>query len=189
VTILIRKAVPSDHHELTRLAHAAKRHWGYSDELLALWKDSLTITADDLREDLVFCAERDGVIAGFCSTSGDGAVREVEHLWVMPRHIGSGLGRALLEHVIHELRAAGVERLRIESDPNAVGFYEKMGACRIGDVPATPAGRTLPLLELVITREPRPEAGKPLVARSVSKSVLADGDDSIVAVEVDDNDT
>jgi hypothetical protein len=52
--------------------------------------------------------------------------------------------------MIDELRAEGVERLRIASDPNALGFYEKMGARRIGDVPATPAGRTLPLLELRI---------------------------------------
>jgi ribosomal protein S18 acetylase RimI-like enzyme len=150
--IRIRRARASDLPELTRIAHAAKRHWNYSDELITLWRDDLTVTSDDLQDDLVFCAERDGTLAGFYSVSGDGPSREIEHMWVLPEHIGSGIGRALFEHMTAELRAAGVELLRIESDPNAVGFYERMGARRIGDVPATPAGRTLPLLELAIAR-------------------------------------
>jgi GNAT superfamily N-acetyltransferase len=150
LSFAIRRALHSDLPEITRIAHAAKRHWGYSDDLIDLWKNDLTVTIEDLRNDLVFCAERNGTLAGFYCVSGDGPSREIEHMWVLPEHIGSGLGRTLFEHMIGELRAAGVERLRIESDPNAAGFYERMGARRIGDVPATPAGRTLPLLELTI---------------------------------------
>jgi GNAT superfamily N-acetyltransferase len=152
LSLVIRKARPSDLPELTRIAHAAKRHWGYSDDLIHLWNNDLTVTTGDLRDDLVFCAERSGALAAFYSVSGTGPSREIEHMWVMPGHIGSGIGRALFDHMIGELRAVGVERLRIESDPNAAGFYERMGARRIGDVPATPAGRTLPLLELTIER-------------------------------------
>jgi hypothetical protein len=38
--------------------------------------------------------------------------------------------------------------LRIASDPFAEGFYRRMGARRVGVVPSTPRGRTLPLLLL-----------------------------------------
>ena len=149
---LLRRATPRDVPELSRIAHAAKRHWGYPEDLLEIWAPDLTVTTEDLEADLVCCAERDDGIAGFYSVSGDGPTREVEHMWVLPEHIGSGLGRILFEHMCETLTALRVERLLIASDPNAVGFYERMGAKRIGDVPATPAGRTLPLMELKIAR-------------------------------------
>ena len=52
----------------------------------------------------------------------------------------------MFEHAILTLRADGGTTLRIASDPFAEGFYEKMGARRVGDVPSTPEGRRLPLL-------------------------------------------
>jgi GNAT superfamily N-acetyltransferase len=152
MTFPIRRAAASDASQLTRIAHAAKSYWNYPEELIRLWAPDLTVTPIDIETDLVFCAERDGRIAGFYSVSSDGPVREIEHMWILPEHIGRGLGRELFNHMIEKLRDAGVERLRIESDPNAVGFYERMGAVRIGDVPASPEARTLPLLELTITR-------------------------------------
>ncbi|MGH8733407.1 MAG: D-glycero-beta-D-manno-heptose 1,7-bisphosphate 7-phosphatase [Burkholderiales bacterium] len=45
-------------------------------------------------------------------------------------------------------RAAGARRIEIASDPNAIGFYRKLGARRVGDVPSKPRGRRLPLLRL-----------------------------------------
>src|SRR6187402_697834 len=116
MTVVVRKAQALDPPALTRIAHAAKRHWGYEEELIELWREALTVTTEDVREDLVFCAERDGTIAGFYSVSGDGRSREIEHFWVLPEHIGTGIGRALFQHMLATLREAGVERLRIESD-------------------------------------------------------------------------
>lgn len=56
----------------------------------------------------------------------------------------------LFEAVTDEVgrRRAGV--LRVESDPHAVGFYERMGARLAGTVPAPVLGtaRELPVLEL-----------------------------------------
>jgi GNAT superfamily N-acetyltransferase len=93
---VFRRACAAESAELTRIAHAAKRHWGYPDELIELWKEDLTLLPADVEENLVFCAERDGAIAGFYSVSGAGtAAGEIEHMWVLPGHIGTGLGRAL----------------------------------------------------------------------------------------------
>jgi GNAT superfamily N-acetyltransferase len=53
---------------------------------------------------------------------------ELEHLWVSPEHIGTGIGRALFDHAVRRAAALGATTLSIEADPNAEGFYRRMGA-------------------------------------------------------------
>ena len=140
----IRRAVPSEAARLTEIAHAAKRHWGYADELIALWRDDLTVTAAQLAERPFFCAEQDGAIVGFHALSTEGG--ELDHLWVDPPAMGRGHGAALFRHAVECARALGGELLGIASDPHAEGFYLRMGAVRAGEVPSSPPGRVLPLL-------------------------------------------
>jgi hypothetical protein len=45
-----------------------------------------------------------------------------------------------------------IARLKIVSDPNAEGFYLRMGAQRVGWVAAQPRGRRLPLLVIHVSR-------------------------------------
>lgn len=140
----IRRAVPADAARLTQVAHAAKAHWGYAASLIALWADDLTLTPERIAAEPVFCVEEDGRIVGLHALAPDGG--ELEHLWVDPPAMGRGLGAALFRHAVATSRALGAALLRIASDPQAEGFYLRMGAERIGEVPSTPAGRTLPLL-------------------------------------------
>jgi hypothetical protein len=52
-------------------------------------------------------------------------------------------------HMLEEARRFGYPTVRIQSDPNAEGFYAKMGARRIGFVESTVSqGRVLPLMEI-----------------------------------------
>jgi predicted N-acetyltransferase YhbS len=60
--------------------------------------------------------------------------------------MGRRHGAALFRHAVGVARDAGAGTLRIASDPHAEGFYRRMGAVRIGEVPSRPEGRTLPLL-------------------------------------------
>jgi GNAT superfamily N-acetyltransferase len=77
---------------------------------------------------------------------------EVDMLFVAPEHIGAGVGAALFAALRAAAVAAGFSRLRIESDPNATGFYERQGAERVGEAPSVSIpGRTLPVLELDLT--------------------------------------
>jgi ribosomal protein S18 acetylase RimI-like enzyme len=55
----------------------------------------------------------------------------LENLWVMPAQIGHSIGSALFKHALHLSKQHGYQILRLESDPNAVGFYIKMGAYKI----------------------------------------------------------
>ncbi|MEO8603137.1 MAG: GNAT family N-acetyltransferase [bacterium] len=77
-----------------------------------------------------YCAERRGRLIGFYAIGGRGAVRELAHLWVHPRGIGSGIGRLLLEHLRDRLRALRVTELRIAADPNAVSPFAKPNMSR-----------------------------------------------------------
>ncbi len=142
----IRRAQREECATLTRVAHAAKAHWGYPDEHLRLWASDLTVDAGDLDAQRIFCAVAGEEIVGFYGLSDEDGAWELEHCWVAPARMGRGVGRALFEHAATVLRAAGARELRIASDPHAEGFYLRMGARRIGDVPSTPAGRRLPLL-------------------------------------------
>jgi GNAT superfamily N-acetyltransferase len=90
---------------------------------------------------------------GFYALVGEG----LEHLWVTPEHMGTGVGRALFEHAVRRAASMGAETLKIEADPNAEGFYLRMGARRVGEItyPLNGQKRTLPLL-VVEVRNRRP---------------------------------
>ena len=77
----------------------------------------------------------------------------LEHLWVLPKAMRRGVGRALFVHAVERVRASGFETLEIESDPNAAGFYERMGARRVATTITELEGRLreLPVLVYEIT--------------------------------------
>jgi ribosomal protein S18 acetylase RimI-like enzyme len=72
----------------------------------------------------------------------------LDHLWIIPAAMGRGIGRALFEHAAEQARALGLATIKIEADPNAEGFYQRMGARRVGTQVTEIEGerRELPLL-------------------------------------------
>ncbi|WP_428263138.1 GNAT family N-acetyltransferase [Haliangium sp.] len=62
--IRLRPARIHEHQRLSDIARAAKAHWGYPPEWLALWRDELTITPAQIQAGEVICAELDGELAG-----------------------------------------------------------------------------------------------------------------------------
>lgn len=148
--VTIRPAGPDDAEAMTRIAHQAKRHWGYADELIELWRPDLTVTRSFIDSHPVFLAVRGADLLGFYALSNEGDVFELEHMWVDPIHIGRGIGAALFTHAVATVVSFGGSVLEIASDPNAQGFYERMGAVRTGAVPSRPEGRVLPRLSFRI---------------------------------------
>ena len=148
---MIRRAVPAEAEALTALAHAAKRHWRYPEEWIALWRRDLTFTPEFIERYPVHCAVEGDATVGVYALLFAGADCELEHFWIAPARMGKGVGRALFEHAVERCRAIGARRLWITADPNAEGFYQRLGARRVGEMPSTPAGRTLPRLERLTT--------------------------------------
>lgn len=145
--IQIRRAVPSDSERATELARAAKAHWNYPSEWLATWQADLAITAEMIDSYPTFVACVDERVVGVCQLQEADGRAMLEHVWVDPNVHGRGIGRALVQHARKE--APGI--MMVVADPNAVGFYIKLGARRVGEVAGPMPGapeRTLPLLEL-----------------------------------------
>jgi len=155
----IRRAKPVEAATLTEIAHAAKRHWGYPENWIEHWKDDLTITPEFISKHEVYVAFSGKEIVGCCALVVDGAVPELEHMWIRPEHIGSGVGRALFLHVKERAANLGLPALEISSDPNAEGFYQRMGARRIGDVESEVEGkpRVLPRMTVDLNSTHRKE--------------------------------
>ena len=149
--IEIRRADSSEAEQLTDIAHTAKRHWGYPEKWIEQWQADLTITPEFIADNEVFVAIVNDSIAGCCALVVTGALAEIEHMWIKPEHMGSGVGRALFEHARDRARELHLPVLELSADPNAEGFYERMGAKRIGDVPASmngAAARVLPRMRI-----------------------------------------
>jgi GNAT superfamily N-acetyltransferase len=69
---------------------------------------------------------------GFYSLAEEGPRLRLVDLWVLPEAMGKGVGRRLFDHALDRAKLRGFDALDIESDPDAEGFYLRMGAHRIG---------------------------------------------------------
>ena len=148
-TIQIRPGDPADAERLTDLVAASKAFWGYSEQQMTLFQDELRIDAGRLMRSPAFVAWAGDVAVGICTLEENEAIRlSMEHLFVTPRSMGRGVGRALVCAAIEWARASGYTTIEIWSDPHAVGFYRTMGARRTGEAPSLIPGGELPIMML-----------------------------------------
>jgi GNAT superfamily N-acetyltransferase len=148
----IVRAGRDDADVLTQLAFAAKSYWGYPERWIEQWQEALTITPGFITDNEVYVAVFEEEMGGFYALIERGSEVELEHLWVLPEHIGTGIGRALFDHAVRKAAALGATILSIEADPNAEGFYRRMGARRVGENVYEIEGhrRELPMLILEV---------------------------------------
>ena len=149
----IRRALPGDSESLSRIARAAKAHWGYPEAWLAAWKPILWITPEYVERRLVYVGALGHDMVGFYALEPRGDRWSLEHFWVEPRWHGHGVGRRLYGHALERVQAIRPGVMVIEADPYAAGFYARMGARRKGTVPAPVEGdpdRTLPVFEVEV---------------------------------------
>ncbi|HBI28226.1 MAG TPA: GNAT family N-acetyltransferase [Deltaproteobacteria bacterium] len=144
----LRRARATEAQILTELAHAAKRHWGYPETWMQLWRAELTFTKGYLRNHEVFVGETCGQVVGVVTLAGAPERIMIDHFWVHPGWIGHGLGRALFDHACTAAARLGSRTLRVIADPHAEAFYQHMGLARTGVLPSLIPGRELPVLEM-----------------------------------------
>jgi GNAT superfamily N-acetyltransferase len=128
----ISSAKPGDAAVLTDLAFAAKRLWGYPEHWIESWRDILTVTPAFIVSHETHVAKMGGRIVGFYALDKKESRLNLMHMWVLPECTRRGLGRLLFHHAIERTKALGFRELDIESDPNAEGFYLRLGARRVG---------------------------------------------------------
>jgi ribosomal protein S18 acetylase RimI-like enzyme len=132
---------------LRDLALRSKASWGYDDEFMRGFAEVSLPTRlhDDGRSCLV--AEEGQIVVGFAILDAMSDHLWLEDMWVDPGRMGRGVGRALWLSALARLNESPFPEIRFEADPNAVGFYERMGACVTDERASTVIpGRMLPLM-------------------------------------------
>ena len=147
---MIRPANADEASVLTNIALDAKRYWGYPENWIKHWESDLTISSDFIHDNHVYVAEENGQIQGFYALIVTGNTAELDHMWVTPAFIGTGIGKELFLDAMERAASLKVNAVEISSDPNAAGFYKRMGATEIGETDASFGGvtRKLPRLKI-----------------------------------------
>ena len=131
----MRPAKVSEAAFLSELALRSKAHWGYPASFMMACREELSVTEDDishaLREYVVY--EVDGSVRGYFAIEPvSKSEYELAALFVEPKHIGKGHGKALLEEAKKTAIDRGADSLLIQSDPYADEFYRTAGAIQTG---------------------------------------------------------
>ena len=147
---MIRPAAASEASVLTSMALEAKRYWGYPEHWIKHWESDLTISSQFIHDNYVYLAEDNGQIQGFYALIVTGDKAELDHMWVKPTLIGTGIGKELFLDAMERAAALKVIAVEILSDPNAAGFYRRLGATDVGETDASFDGvtRKLPRLKI-----------------------------------------
>jgi N-acetylglutamate synthase-like GNAT family acetyltransferase len=127
IDLVIRRASVSDAAALTQLMHTSSAYKGDYARIL----EGYGVTSEQIAEDLVYLAERAGQLVGFYSLI-PGASPELDLMFVADTAQGTGLGLQLFEHMKAKAAELGITNVKIVSHPPAVGFYQRMGAVRVG---------------------------------------------------------
>lgn len=145
----IRRVQKEDAEVLSKIAIEAKSHWGYPQEWIEKWRDGLTIKEEYIEANELFCLEEKEEILGWFALEfvPDSEHGILEHLWVQPSKIGKGIGKILMDKIIELSIEYGFKELKVTSDPNATGFYEKYGFELFDKIESQPKGRFLPVLK------------------------------------------
>lgn len=153
---LVREADPHEAGFLSALALRSKAHWGYSPDFLDACRNELTVDESRIGSENYWCfvaVENSSVVGFYALARMSSGVYELDALFVEAAHIGTGVGRLLIQHALEILSKRGGARLIIQGDPNATEFYRAAGARQIGHRESgSIPGRYLPLFALEIDR-------------------------------------
>lgn len=161
MNIMIKRANDKESDTLTAISFASKRYWKYPQEYFDVWKDELTITPDYINQNEVHVAKVDGKAVGFISIvevkdefqAGELLIQKgfwLDHIFVHPNFIRKRVGSKLISFATELCRQKNIRFLHIFSDPNAKGFYDRIGAQFIDEVPSNIKGRTVSLYKFPV---------------------------------------
>jgi GNAT superfamily N-acetyltransferase len=137
---------------LREIAIAAKSHWGYDQTWVRQWVEGGGFSEEALRAREIYVAEIDEIPVGWASSVPKGDVCWLDDLWIDPMWIGKGVGSRLWRYVAQRAFDLGAVRMEWEAEPNAIGFYEKMGGSYLRDGGSSEWGRVLPVMGVTLQK-------------------------------------
>ena len=142
-TLSFVRAEEKQTRPLRALARASEAHWGFSEEFLREFDRTFNITEDFIRANPTYAAwEGETPLAFWAMRREDGW--ELEFFYIAEQAIGTGLGRKMWSHLTDWCRRQGIETFHFVTSPQAVGFYEKMGAVQDRMTVSSIDGRPIP---------------------------------------------
>ncbi|MFB9079146.1 GNAT family N-acetyltransferase [Flavobacterium procerum] len=145
----IQKAKIEDHICLTEITKKSKAYWGYSEEQIEKWTNSLTITEEYIKQNPVFNLIDENQIIGYYSylTLEKNQVK-LDNLFILPEYIGKGFGSFLMNDFLKKMRNEKTSKIILDSEPNAEPFYKKIGFIKIGEFETSIKNRFMPIMEM-----------------------------------------
>jgi GNAT superfamily N-acetyltransferase len=149
---VIRPARADEAEHLTDLSLRSKTYWGYDASFLARCRSIMRVKTANIETWPHYVAEVGGRVAGFYGLERDDEGVGLDYMFVETEFIGRGIGRALWNHAVATAQGLGHRALIVVSDPNAEGFYLKMGAQRVGArISDLEPNRRLPVLRFALS--------------------------------------
>jgi len=150
--MIIREAKPGEADDLTRLAVRSKRAWGYDDDFMKRVMPDMIVHPHYLIAEHGMVAEEAGRPVGYVIVSVEDDRAFLRDLFVEPDRFRQGIGTVLFEEAVRFARERGAKSINLSGDPNAIGFYVRMGMRQVGSEPSIVGnGRVLPLMAMDIT--------------------------------------
>lgn len=139
-----RRAEIKDKEILRKIAHDSEAYWGYDGMFMRIFDEKFNVSDHFLLKYPVFIGE-----VGECILCFWGAVPgedgcELEYFYVSAEKIGDGWGKVMWNHFKVWCLEQGIKNVSFVTSPQAVGFYEKMGAVLDGVRPSLIDGRPIP---------------------------------------------
>lgn len=134
----VREARLEEQRELTRLCVRATMHAGYDEAFIDRTMPALTITVPLISANCVQVAEDSrGEVVGVVAVTPTAlqGIAQLYGLYVDPAHWKRGIGRTLFGAAVARAKKIKAGALMITAEPSAEGFYQRMGAVRIGEGP------------------------------------------------------
>lgn len=129
----IRPAHMGEDVLLTELAlRSVQQQWDYPSDFMEWEPEAITVGPEHLSEMITSVLEDEGRVIGFYVLRGEAPEMELSRMMIEPAMTGTGCGKQLWDHAVETAQALGVRTMTIDSDPNAEGFYQRMGAETIG---------------------------------------------------------
>ena len=145
--INIRRAKVGDADILTNIAINSEAYWGYDEDYMESFKDTYRVSENYISNYPTFLIEDDKEVVGFYGILMNEGETELEYFFIDPRYIRKGYGKLLWQHVIETARSLNIKAFEIITSPEAIGFYTKLGALKIGEVESlVKVGRKIPRL-------------------------------------------
>lgn len=129
----VRRASPADTAALRTLMATSNGYERPAARAMIVAFASGWAVPDDAHE--AWVVEERGAIAGFFALIPRGADQELDLFFTANDAQGTGLGRRLFDAMAERARALGAACVVISSNPEAAGFYRRMGAVDVGVTP------------------------------------------------------